>query len=112
MSDAPTSVVDFDVPDEARHKARELGWEEGLIETALAKGHTLQEVWQALQANVDGATAKQFLEGGGGFVQPEFKWMEVPTEWGIRARAKDPEMGLTIEDINVGTYGDVPDVWH
>jgi hypothetical protein len=38
--------------------------------------------------------------------------MKVPTEWGIRARASDPAMGLTIGDLRVGTYGDIPDVWN
>ena len=106
-ADAPQS---FDIPQEARDKARELKWEDGLIEMALSKGHALQEVWQALRGGVTGEQAKQFLAGGQ-MVRPEFKWMEVPTEWGIRARASDPEMGLTIGDLNVGTYGDIPDHW-
>jgi hypothetical protein len=96
----------------ARDKASELGWEGGLIEKALMAGHTMQEVWQALSANIDGPTAKQFLEGeGGGFLKPDYSWMKVPTEWGIKARPADPAMGLTIQDLNVGTYGDIPDVW-
>lgn len=99
-----------DIPQEARDKARQLGWEEGLIELALSKGHALQEVWQALRGGVTGEQAKQFLAGGQ-MVRPEFKWMKVPTEWGIKARASDPEMGLTIGDLNVGTYGDIPDTW-
>ncbi|MBI2767782.1 MAG: hypothetical protein HYX53_17940 [Chloroflexi bacterium] len=112
MSQAP-STEQMEIPQEARDKARELGWEEGIIETALAKGHSLQEIWQALRANVDGATAKTFLQAeGAAFVQPDFKWMEVPTEWGVHARASDPALGLTIGDLNIGTYGDIPDVWH
>lgn len=99
-----------EIPQEARDRARELGWDEGLIEFALAQGHSLQEVWQALRGGVDGTTAKMFLAGGQ-MVRPDFWWMRVPTEWGIRARASDPSMGLTIGDLNVGTYGDVPDVW-
>jgi hypothetical protein len=100
-----------EIPQEARDKARELNWEEGLIELALSKGHTLAEVWQALRGGVDGATAKQFLTGGQ-LVRPDFWWMKVPTEWGIRARASDRALGLTIGDLNVGTYGDIPDVWY
>ncbi|MCC7366771.1 MAG: hypothetical protein IT303_20605 [Dehalococcoidia bacterium] len=100
-----------EVPQEARDKARQLGWEDGLIESALAKGFSLQEVWQALRGNVTGDQAKQFLAGGQ-MVRPEFKWMKVPTEWGIKARASDPELGLAIGDLNVGTYGDIPDVWY
>lgn len=103
-------AVEHDVPQEARDRARELGWEEGLIEMALTQGHSLQEVWQALRAGVDGATAKGFLAGGS-MIRPEFNWMRVPTEWGIKVRASDKELGLTIGDLNVGTYGDIPDVW-
>ena len=117
MSQAPTqAAATMDVPQELRDRARELGWEDSLIDQALGKGFSLQEVFQALQANIDGASAKNFLAtaqpGGASIVRPEFKWMTVPTEWGIRARASDPAMGLTLADINIGTYGDVPDVWH
>ena len=107
MSEGATAA---EIPQEARDKAKELGWDDGLIEMALAQGHTLQEVWQALRANVDGATAKNFL-GGGSFITPSLSWMDVPTEWGIRARPADPTMGLTIQDLMIGTYGDVPDLW-
>ncbi|MFN0096477.1 MAG: hypothetical protein ACKVVT_17085 [Dehalococcoidia bacterium] len=113
MAQAPTTS---DVPQEMRDRAADLGWDATLIDQALGKGFTLQEVFQALQANIDGATAKSFLEtaqpGGASIVRPEFAWMKVPTEWGIKARASNPAMGLTIGDINVGTYGDIPDVWH
>jgi hypothetical protein len=107
MSEAAAAV---EIPQEARDKAKELGWEPGLIEMALQQGHSLQEVWQALRANVDGATAKNFLAGES-FIKPDLNWMNVPTEWGMRARPRDPAMGLTIQDLMIGTYGDVPDVW-
>jgi len=109
MSDAAAAPV-TDIPQEARDRARDLGWEDGLIETALQSGHSLQEIWQALRSGVDGQRAKQSLAGGA-MVRPDFWWMQVPTEWGIRARASDPELGLTIADLNLGTYGDIPDVW-
>lgn len=99
-----------EIPQDARDKARELQWDDGLIELALSKGHTLQEVWQALRGGVDGDTAKQFLAGGS-MVRPDFWWMKVPTEWGIKARPADKELGLTIGDLNIGTYGDIPDLW-
>src|SRR3970040_1037610 len=110
MSDAPVAPA-TEVPQEPRDGARELGWEDGLIETALQSGHSLQEIWQALRGGVDGQRAKQFLAGGA-MIRPDFAWMKVPTEWGIRARASDPQIGLTIGDLNVGTYGDIPDVWN
>jgi len=104
-------ATQVEIPQEARDKAAQLGWESGLIEAALSKGHSLQVIWQALRAEVDGKRAKEFLEGGQAAVPRDLSWMKVPTEWGIRARASDPEMGLTIGDLNVGTYGDIPDVW-
>jgi hypothetical protein len=107
---ASQETLSYDIPPEARDQARELQGEAGLIELALSHGHTLAEVWQALRGGVSGEMAKQFLAGGQ-INRPEFKWMEVPTEWGIRARASDEKLGLTIGDLNVGTYGDIPDVW-
>lgn len=105
------AVLD-DIDQAARDKAASLDWPQGLIEKALMAGHSMQEIWQALSANIDGPTASQFLEAdGGSFFKPDYAWMKVPTEWGIRARPADPEMGLTIGDLNVGTYGDIPDVW-
>ncbi|MCL4241231.1 MAG: hypothetical protein KJ048_07745 [Dehalococcoidia bacterium] len=104
-------ATQVEIPQEARDKAAQLGWEDGLIEVALSKGHSLQVIWQALRAEVDGKRAKEFLQGGQAAVPRDLSWMQVPTEWGIKARASDPEMGLTIGDLNVGTYGDIPDVW-
>src|SRR5262245_29283556 len=40
---------------------------------------------------------------------PDFAWMRVPTQRGMRPKI-GPE-GLRLEDIDVGSYGDVPDVW-
>src|SRR3990172_5389907 len=105
-------ATQVEIPQEARDRAARLGWETGLIEVALSKGHSLQVIWQALRAEVDGKRAKECLEGGQAAVPRDLSWMKVPTEWGIRARASDPEMGLTIGDLNVGTYGDIPDVWY
>lgn len=109
MSEAPSTT---EITQEARDKAAQLGWEPGLLEEAVSKGFGMDQVWQALNAGIDGPTAKGFLAGEGGpSIQPDLSWMKVPTEWGIRARPADPELGLTIGDLNVGTYGDIPDVW-
>ena len=37
----------------------------------------------------------------------DLSWLEPGTEWGIRA--KPGRRGLTLDDINVGSYGEVPD---
>jgi hypothetical protein len=36
-------------------------------------------------------------------------WMQVPTEW--NTRAKPTKHGLTLEAINIGKYGEIPDEW-
>lgn len=40
--------------------------------------------------------------------QLDFSWMDVPTEWGVRV-VPDPKRGITLEAINVGSYGEVPE---
>jgi hypothetical protein len=41
---------------------------------------------------------------------PRLDWMAITsTEWGVRARPG--ERGLRLADINIGSYGEVPDVW-
>ena len=110
MSDAPTSAEPVEIPDEMRDAAKQLGWEDGLLEIAVTKA-SLAEINQALKGGITGEQAKAFL-GGESILQPDFSWMEVPTQWGIKAKASDPAMGLTIEDLMIDTYGDVPDVWH
>ena len=77
----------------------------------MSKGHTLQEVWQALRGGVDGATAKQFLAGGA-MVRRRILLDESPDGVGHQRSRLDPDMGLTIGDLNIGTYGDIPDHWH
>jgi hypothetical protein len=40
---------------------------------------------------------------------PDFAWMRVPTQRGMKP-AVGPE-GLRLEDVDIGSYGDVPDRW-
>ena len=40
---------------------------------------------------------------------PTFEWMGLSAEWGVRI--KPGEAGLRIGDLNVGIYGEVPEVW-
>jgi len=64
------------------------------------------------EAQVREFMAAQATGGGPGAPagpQLTLAWMDVATEWGTRA--KPTKRGLTIDAINVGTYGDVPDVW-
>ena len=40
---------------------------------------------------------------------PSFEWMGLSAEWGVRI--KPGEHGLRLSDLNVGIYGEVPEVW-
>ena len=40
---------------------------------------------------------------------PTFEWMGLTAEWGTRVRPG--EHGLRLGDLNVGIYGEVPEVW-
>ncbi len=41
--------------------------------------------------------------------QPKLDWMEDCHEWGVKAEV-GPH-GLTMGAINIGTYGEIPEVW-
>ncbi|MEE9279393.1 MAG: ferritin-like domain-containing protein [Myxococcota bacterium] len=38
----------------------------------------------------------------------DLAWLDLPSKWGIRSKI-DPRRGLTLESINDGPYGDVPE---
>ena len=103
-SEAPPEITD-----EARQQANKLGWEDGLIERALAQGHALQVILGAIQTKVAGEQAKAFLDQDR--AGPSLDWLTVPTEWGVRGTPADPDMGLQIGDVMVGSYGEIPDLW-
>jgi len=44
-----------------------------------------------------------------GVPEPTYEWMGLSAEWGTRV--KPGEHGLRIGDLNVGIYGEVPEVW-
>jgi len=50
--------------------------------------------------------AAQSVEG---VPEPTYEWMGLSAEWGVRI--KPGEHGLRIGDLNVGIYGEVPEVW-
>ena len=93
----------------ARERARELGWDDGLIDRALEHGYGADAIGGALDAKLAGKQASLFLDRPR--IPPDLTWMQSPTEWGVRATPADAEHGLTVADVMVGTYGEVPDVW-
>jgi len=54
----------------------------------------------------EGAAAAQSVEG---VPEPTYEWMGLSAEWGVRVRPG--EHGLRISDLNVGIYGEVPELW-
>jgi hypothetical protein len=94
---------------EMRAAAQALEWDEGLLDRALDFGYQPRTLVAALAAKLDPVQAKGFLDREP--LKPDLAWMDAPTEWGVRAEQADPEMGLTVGDIMVGSYGEVPDLW-
>jgi hypothetical protein len=41
---------------------------------------------------------------------PDMSWMNMTIQWGTRARVH-PQGGLTMEALNIGAYGEIPDYW-
>ncbi len=93
----------------ARARARALGWDDGLIDRALEHGYGADAIGGALDAKLAGKQASLFLDRPR--IPPDLTWMQSPTEWGVRATPADAEHGLTVADIMVGSYGEVPDLW-
>ena len=94
---------------EMRAAAQALGWDEGLLDRALDYGYQPRTLVAALAAKLDARQATGFLDREP--LKPSLAWMDAPTEWGVRAEQADPEMGLTVGDIMVGSYGEIPDLW-
>ena len=65
--------------------------------------------WRPSAARLDARQAAGFLDREP--LKPSLAWMDAPTEWGVRAVQADPEMGLTVADIMIGSYGEIPDLW-
>jgi hypothetical protein len=85
-------------------------WPEDLIKTALAAGAAEADLINFMNMGITADQAREFMaQGGGGAPQLDLSWMQVPTEWNTRARPT--KHGLTLEAINIGKYGEIPDEW-
>ena len=113
-SAAPT----VEIPSDLAAQAKAAGWPENLVAELLSRGAQPADLTRYMSMGVSADQVRQFIaaqaDGGagpGGPPAPELdlSWMRVPTEWGTRARPT--KHGLTVEAINVGKYGDVPDQW-
>lgn len=105
------------IPDEVAEAARAHNWSEDLVKRALALGATAEMLVNQINAGITPEQADGFITqqerlreaAATGQQALDLTWMNVPTEWGIRA--KPTKHGLTIGALNVGTYGDIPDEW-
>ena len=111
-SSAPAAM-----PSELAGPAKAAGWPEKLVLELLANGAGVPDLLRYMGMGISEEQVRQFMagqaEGGEGAGPPppelDLSWMHVPTLWGTRA--KPTKHGLTLEAINIGKYGDVPDVW-
>ncbi len=83
-------------------------WPEDLIKQALAAGAAETDLINFMNMGVTADQAREFMAQGGP-PQLDLSWMQVPTEW--NTRAKPTKHGLTLEAINIGKYGEIPDEW-
>ena len=97
--------------DELKAKAEAAAWPLDLVKQALAMGAAEEDMIRYIDMGVTAEQAAQFMGGGGGGAgaQLDLSWMQVPTEW--NTRAKPTKHGLTLDAINIGKYGDVPEIW-
>ncbi|HYM16315.1 MAG TPA: hypothetical protein VEZ14_12220 [Dehalococcoidia bacterium] len=92
-------------------KAEQVGWPLDLVKQALAVGAAEADLMRFMDMGVTAEQAREFMAQGGpgGAIEVDLSWMQVPTEW--NTRAKPTRHGLTLEAINIGKYGEIPDVW-
>ena len=83
-------------------------WPEDLIKQALTAGASEADILNFINMGVTAEQAREFMAAGGA-PELDLSWMQVPTEWNTRARPT--KHGLTLEAINIGKYGEIPDVW-
>ena len=97
--------------DALKAKAEAVSWPLDLVQRALSMGAAEEDIMRYMDMGVTAEQAAQFIASGGGGAgfELDLSWMQVPTEW--NTRAKPTKHGLTLDAINIGKYGDVPDVW-
>jgi len=104
----------INIPEELAAAAKKAEWPEELVKRALGLGAPVQMLITQMEAGISADQAEAFMVqqermAQGGSQALDLSWMKVPTEWGVRVRPG--KKGLTVGMLNVGTYGDIPDVW-
>jgi hypothetical protein len=117
MADEPAAAT-IEIPADLAARAKMAGWPEELVLELLGHGAQPADLTRYMSMGVTEAQVREFMAaqaaGGGAGAMPAgpqltLAWMDVPTEWGTRA--KPGKKGLTIDAINIGKYGEVPDAW-
>ncbi len=105
-----------EIPSELAALAKRAGWPEDLVVELLQRGAQPADLTRYMSTGVTADQVRRFLggQGEGGAAGPPppeltLSWMKVPTEWSTRARPT--KKGLTLEAINIGKYGEVPETW-
>lgn len=100
------------VAEGVKRRAGELGWTAELL-SALEQSPLPESTIRSLVAlRVDGDSARAFMNAASEnpmIAAMNFRWARPSTQLGIRARPG--EHGLGMPEINIGTYGTVPDQW-
>jgi hypothetical protein len=105
----------IEIPPDLAAAAKAAAWPEDLVRQALQMGGDPADIMRYMSMGVTADQARQFMvqgpgDGGApGTPALTLEWMDIPTEWDTRARPG--KKGLTLEAINIGKYGDVPDRW-
>ena len=91
--------------------AQAANWPMDLVQQALSLGAAEADLMNYMNMGVTADQARDFLaqNAGGAAFEVDLSWMNVPTEWNTRARPT--KHGLTLDAINIGKYGEIPDVW-
>jgi hypothetical protein len=98
------------IPPDLWAKAEAKRWPLILIQQALALGVPAAQLHEALDSGMTGSQAREMMVSQPGAAPTvQMKWARVETERGVRARPG--KKGLTIDAINVGSYGVVPEYW-
>lgn len=100
------------IADQVRNRAIELGWPDELLEDYAQSAFSEDTVRSLIALKLDGDAAKALLSSAAAnpiIGAMKFSWARPSTQLGMRA--KPGPNGLGMPEINIGTYGNVPDHW-
>ncbi len=104
----------MELSEATRVRTTEAGWSDELVERFEKSSLKDNQVLNVLAFDMGEERTSRFLklvedDPEGPLSRLSLQWARPTTELGIRA--VPGENGLGMQEINIGTYGDVPDVW-